>query len=405
MKIIAKLRPFTVLLALCVTACGGGGGGSSNATTPPPSFTTTPAIAAGASHTLVLKANGTVWGWGDNSSGQLGIDDDSKNNSITPVQVRGLNHVVAISAREKTSMALKADGTVWTWGFGGDAQLGVGGPEPAPSLVSYKPVKVTGLPNIKAVSMGFSHALALATDGRIWAWGNNSYGQMGAGVSGPVTTPVVIQGNLDFIAIAAGGTSSVALKTDGYAYAWGDNSTGQLAQGNTTAMLGVKIISPLSYGRFSEIAMGRSHVLAIAGDYDDLVGWGFNDSGQVGDDSFVTRTGLSTNPVLARRWMAIAAGEYFSVGLDSSGVWVWGDNTYYQSATGNPLKQPRPSIALNSNPDRTFTDIAAGSSHVIALTGDGRVFTWGLNDAGQLGRVTADITDSWNQVSGFSVND
>ena len=138
-------------------------------------LTNVTAIDAGGIHGLALKADGTVWSWGDNDYGELG--DGTTTASTTPVQVSGLANVIAVVAGDIHSVALEADGTVWTWGYNGQGQLGDG-----TTTTRTSPVQVTDpgdasgyLTHVIAVAGGYYHTVALKDDGTVWAWGNGTY--------------------------------------------------------------------------------------------------------------------------------------------------------------------------------------------------------------------------------------
>ena len=188
------------------------------------------AIAAGGSHTLALKSDGTVWAWGDNGYGHLG--DGTTTARYTPVQVSGLTGVIAISAGGYHSAALKSDGTVWAWGWNGEGQLGNG----TTSDINPFPVQVTGLTGVKAIAAGANYTKALKSDGTIWAWGAGYYGQLGDGTTVSKYTPVQVNGLTGVSAIGSGEYQfhSIALKSDGTVWTWGYNYYGQLGDGTTT---------------------------------------------------------------------------------------------------------------------------------------------------------------------------
>ena len=178
-------------------------------------------MAAGFSHTLALKEDGTVWAWGKNEYGQCGNGTTSSTSLLT--QVVGLTNVVYISAAYDYSLALKSDGTVWAWGYNCNGQLGDGS-----TTDRTTPVQVSGLTGITAIAGGSFHSLALKSDGTVWAWGNNVMGQLGnSSFLFSKTTPGQVSGLTGITAIAGGSLHSLALKSDGTVWAWGYNSNGR----------------------------------------------------------------------------------------------------------------------------------------------------------------------------------
>jgi hypothetical protein len=134
----------------------------------------------------------------------------------------------AISAGNRHSLALKADGTERAWGDDSGGQLGLGR-----TLFSAEVVSVLGIGNVARVATGFDHALALMRDGSVWAWGRNDLGQLGDGTTANRSTPAPVGGIANVIAVAAGAVHSVALKSDGTVWTWGSNGFGLLGIGNT----------------------------------------------------------------------------------------------------------------------------------------------------------------------------
>ncbi|MCL5037450.1 MAG: hypothetical protein M1269_10110 [Chloroflexi bacterium] len=190
-------------------------------------------IAAGGDHSLALKSDGTLWIWGSNDYGKLGDGTDVNKN--TPIQVKGpdgigyLTDIIAIAEGDLHSLALKADGTVWAWGCNETGQLGDG-----TDVDKNTPIQVKGLDGIGyltdviAIAEGDLHSLALKADGTVWAWGYNYNGQLGDGTTTNKNIPIQVSNLTDIIAIAGGGNHSLALKSDGTVWAWGDNGFGQL---------------------------------------------------------------------------------------------------------------------------------------------------------------------------------
>ena len=181
------------------------------------------AIDLGTFHSIALGDDGTVWVWGENTSGQLGDGIAIDTYSTVPIQVEGISNVIAVSAGNFHSLALRDDGTVWAWGLNYAVELENGIPVSSATLM-----QVEGLNGIIAISAGTNHSLAIRDDGTVWAWGRNSYGQLGIRTTSNYSTPVQVEGLSDVTAISAGHLSSIALRDDGTVWAWGRNGYGQL---------------------------------------------------------------------------------------------------------------------------------------------------------------------------------
>ena len=191
------------------------------------------AIAAGSTHTVALKSDNTVWTWGGNGNGQLGIGNTTQN--TVPVQVGSIANVIAIAAGGTHTIAVRNDITrisVWTWGNNASGQLGIGN-----TTQSTYPVQVSNLTNVTTVSGGADFSVAMKDDGTVWTWGNNSNGQLGIGNTTQSLLPVQAGGLSTVTAIAAGTIHSAALQNDGTVWTWGGNGNGQLGNGNTTDAL------------------------------------------------------------------------------------------------------------------------------------------------------------------------
>jgi hypothetical protein len=228
-----------------------------------------------------LEADGTVWAWGANWSGQLG--DGTATQRLLPVMVVGIQGVAMISAGSNHSAALRRDETVWAWGNGGNGQMGNGS-----ASSKYSPVRVRNLTDIIRISTSGSHTLALKRDGTIWSWGANGHGQLGIGeVNSRKTTPSQVIGITNATDISAGGNHSMALLEDGTVRAWGLNSSGQLGEGiwGSPRMIPV-IVSSLTNVKC--IGTGFGHSLAFKEDWALWV-WGLNSSGQLGDGTTINR--------------------------------------------------------------------------------------------------------------------
>jgi alpha-tubulin suppressor-like RCC1 family protein len=260
------------------------------------------AVAGGAVHSLALEYDSTVYAWGANGYCQLGVGS-SPQHARTPLQVLKsdgktvLSGVQAISAGYRHSLALMSDGTVWAWGSNENGQLGIG--------YSYGgscyPVRVNGpegvgvLSGVQAISAGYHHSLALMSDGTVYGWGANDYGQLGTNSTHEHDYPIQVQGPggvevsgylSGIVSVAAGKHHSLALKKDGTVWDWGGNNNGQLGTNSTNEHhTPVQVQGP----------------------------GGFDVSGYLSDVE------------------AVDAGEFFNLALKNDGtVWAWGGNTYMQ---------------------------------------------------------------------------
>lgn len=295
--------------------------------------------------TLALKSDGTVWVWGSNSDGQLG--DGTTTSSAEPKQVSGLTGVTAVAAGQNFALALKSDGSVWAWGANGYGQVGIGNTTNS-STNNWVPRQVSGLSGVTAIAACYEHALAVKSDGSVWAWGDNNAGELGLGSTGSrQTSPVQVSAISSVTQVACGSKHSVALKTDGSVWAWGNNFDYQLGDGTQVAQSVPKQVAGVSGA--TQIAASENTTLALlsAG---TVMGWGATERGQVG------------------------VGQ-----LPSN------QNQYY--------KTPTAVSALSG-----VTEVARGYHHSLARKSDGSVFTWGWNDDAQLGNASTTTSHTPVQV-------
>lgn len=338
-------------------------------------------IAAGFSHSLVVKSDGTVWAWGNNDYGQLGDGTSGWDaNKTEPVQVLGLSDVKDVAAGEGYSLAIKNDGTVWAWGFNGYGQLGDG------TLENKKiPVQVSGLTDIQKISAGKQHVLALKNDGTVWVWGDNRYGQLGDGTTTVKDIPVQIPDLTDVIDIAAGFSHSLVVKSDGSVWAWGRNNFGELGDGTTTDRMNpIRVMDRNDFTDYltdvKHVAAGMDYSMVLKNDGTVLT-WGYNGYGQLGIDNKDTKK-EPVEVVGVSDIKTITAGRFHAAVLTNNGsIYTWGRNNYGQLGDGTTTTSDTPQNIGLSNVETVFM----GEYYTLVFKNDGTIWAWGCNNNGQLG--------------------
>jgi alpha-tubulin suppressor-like RCC1 family protein len=185
-------------------------------------------VSASQAHTLAVKTDGTLWAWGDNGNGQLG--DGSESDTYNPVQIGTDTNWLDVSAGSFNSLGLKSDGTLWAWGSNFFGALGLG-EDTSKRLIPHR----IGLDNDwQSMVASFAHVLAIKTDGSLWSWGDNNDGQLGNGTIGDEVFPEQVgsERNWQHVSTSLSSGHSLAIKLDGSLWAWGNNEDGQLGIGN-----------------------------------------------------------------------------------------------------------------------------------------------------------------------------
>jgi alpha-tubulin suppressor-like RCC1 family protein len=328
------------------------------------------AVAAGENSAYALERGGAVWAWGDDSQDELG-DAGLSTRRETPLRVRVPRAVVALAAGGWSAYALQASGRVWAWGDDAWGQLGTAGGQ-APRGT---PRPVQGLSDVVAVAAGVSDGYALRRDGTVWAWGEGVRGQLGdsCSVSEPVahpspacqatSIPLEVHGLRDVVAIAAGAFTAYALRGDGTVWAWGDNTFGALGSRSARSIAGDPVrVSSLEH--VVAITAGSYGGYALRGD-GTVWAWGRGVDGELGDGSSSNCT-VPTQVLKLAGVAKIAGGGDMAYALEGNGqLWAWGSGAYGQLGDGflQDLNEPAPVLQA-----RTHSPAASGTRVLIGWT-------------------------------------
>src|SRR5271165_576227 len=235
------------------------------------------AVAADANESFAVDNQGNVWAWGANTNGQLGVGNTV--NESLPTRVSGVSGAVAVTTGQSHTIVLRNDGTVWGWGANTSGQIGNG------ALTAWEtiPVQVMAGPTqpmrgLVAIVAGANHTVAIDNNGNVWAWGANTSGQLGNGdTSGTAQTYPVQAYIASVVTIAAGTSNSYALQGNGNVWAWGDNSVGELGNGTTSTAVSATPTEITTLG--SMVSLGNQ--LAVDAS-DNVWAWGDDTSGRLG---------------------------------------------------------------------------------------------------------------------------
>jgi alpha-tubulin suppressor-like RCC1 family protein len=246
-------------------------------------------------HNLAIKTDGTLWAWGINTYGQLGLGDTATFNP-SPIQVGSLTNWKEISVGWHSSFAIKTDGTLWSWGRNDNGHLGLGD-----TISRSSPVQVGSSNNWKRVDHAVHTGYAIDTDGKLWAWGD---GFSVNGVSTDILTPTLFSSLTNWKQISTHQRQGLAVKTDGTLWAWGLNVSGQLGLGNTTFQsIPVQVGTLTNWKQVTTRGVGEGDQVPLSAAVKTdgtLWAWGGNSFGQLGlgdaiDRSSPVQVGTLTN--------------------------------------------------------------------------------------------------------------
>jgi len=276
-------------------------------------------VSGGYYYTVAIKTDGTLWTWGNNAYGQLGVNDTTIRSTPVTTLLGGTNWKQVAGGNTHIA-AIKTDGTLWTWGNNGSGQLGINGGVPRSTPVTT----ILGGTNWKQVSCGRTHTAAIKTDGTLWLWGEGFWGGLGVNDITNRSTPVTtLLGGTDWKQVSCGYSYTAAIKTDGTLWTWGRNTYGQLGVNDTTdrstpvtTLLGGTNWKQVSCpGSGSVISTQTAAAIKTDG---TLWTWGNNANGQLGVNDTTDRSTPVTTLLGGTNWKQVSAG-YTNVAAVTAG--------------------------------------------------------------------------------------
>ncbi len=314
-----------------------------------------------------------------------------------------------VAAGSTHTLALASNGKLYAWGLNTNGQLGIGSTVTKTSPTEV-PLTLPAGTTITQLSAGDSFSLALTSDGVVYGWGDSRQGQVGDGTSATSrTSPVLTAGmtGKTITQISAGGPHALALDSDGKVYSWGQNAQGQIGDGTTNARRTPAVVtSGVMAGKtITQISAGYYHSIVI-GSTGAIYGWGSDNYGQTG--SGTTTTTPRSTPIAAtagcvagKTFTKLATGQYFTLALASNGTLCgWGQNSYGQVGNNGFTTPLATPVVSNSIAGKTVKQLSARGMQTLLLTTDGLVYGWGRNSSGEL----ADSASSANRSSPFAIS-
>jgi alpha-tubulin suppressor-like RCC1 family protein len=330
------------------------------------------------SHTLLIDDMGQLWAWGGNGAGTLGTGGGGSQS--TPVQVgsdKDWDKLAIGQAAFNFSYAIKKDGSLWGWGNNTSGQLGLGN---IPNRTT--PTQIGSDTDWKQVSGGREFAIALKDNGTLWSTGANQFGQLGNGTTTSQNTFLQLGSDTDWKQVDAGFEFAAALKNDGTLWAWGKNQFGQLGQGNTTDSS-----VPVQIGNDNDwqtISLGNEFILALKND-GTLWGCGRNNNGQFGLGN-ITNYSSPVQLGIDNDWIDISAGSLQSLVVKADGtIWGAGYNFFGQLGLGNNQQSVLTFQQINATSSKGKVKAATRHTLLVDKASSSALYATGNNNFGQLG--------------------
>ena len=334
-------------------------------------------ISAGGSHSCGLTGDGTAYCWGHNNAGELGIGAIDTLDHVVPQAVTGGLKFAVISAGYSHTCAVTTGGAAYCWGDNGSGQLGVNSSVLLdPPLASTVPIPVPGALVFTAISAGRTHTCAVTAAGDAQCWGSNQTGQLGRVPWDwqNIQPPGPVAGGLAFVSLSARDVHTCGVTIDGAAYCWGMNASGSLGNGSTaSSSTPAAVVGGLA---FTAVSAGLYHTCALTPGGAAYC-WGDNEVGALGNG---TRDGdwhETPGPVSGGlNLVAVSAGGSHTCGLTSNGAaYCWGYNQWGQLGDGTSGDSRKP-VPVSGG--LTFAALSAGVAQTCGITTAGAAYCWGI---------------------------
>jgi alpha-tubulin suppressor-like RCC1 family protein len=346
-----------------------------------------------------------LWTWGATLDGELGNGVTSGVINIsTPITTfAGGNNWVQVSTSSEVSFSfsagIKSDGTLWVWGNSANGSLGN-----ANMVVVSTPITTfLGGTNWKQVSCGMENIVSIKTDGTLWLWGGNSYGQLGNSSFSLSSTPITtLTGGTNWKQVSCGKNTVTAIKTDGTLWGWGNSNAGQVGSSYIGSHL-TPVTTFVGGTNWKQVSCSYRHTAAVKTD-GTLWIWGLSLQGVLGNSnsgSYTTYSTPTTTFIGGTAWKQVSCGFYHTAAIKTDGtLWLWGNGV--DGALGNSSNV---SPIIRSTPVTTFLggtnwkQVSCGYKYTAAIKKDGTLWLWGQGNNGKLG--TGSVASSSIPVTTF----
>ena len=341
-------------------------------------------VAAGGYHTLAIKTDGTLWAWGRNNFGQLGIGNTIDKN--VPTQVGNDTDWLEIDASFQNTMAQKTNGTLWAWGNNSYGQIGNG-------IFGFNtfiaiPTQIGNDTDWIKFSSAGNNTYAIKSNGTLWGWGSNNrsnQSELGTGDVLPHYTPFQIGTDSDWREVESRGNFALALKNNNSLWGWGNNFVGALGIGLESTQITVPTQTGNNTSDWAQVAVGYCCDTKLIKTNGSLWAMGSGSLGNIGNGNNVivnnnpTQIGTDTN------WIKVVTGDSTCAIKSDNSFWVWGSNVYGQLGISNNSNS---NVPINVTNSLTWLINSSSRYNIASISNNNTLYSWGLNNYGQLGDGT-----------------